>query len=274
MIQAGAQAARHYDDHDVWYRALWGDRLHHGLWQAGVRDAREASERLLRTVADAAGLAPGVRVCDVGCGYGGPARWFAGQTGAEVVAVTNSAKQAAFARAATTDPRISIVHADWLENDLPTGAFDVALALESLAHFADPARAVAEMARVVKPGGRLVVAGWMAGEVVPGWVERWVLGPIRRTGESPGLAGEAEHRCWFAAAGCGEIEVARFGGQVGRTWSVALAGAAKALLTDRLLLAEALRHPRRSLRLAASALRIRLAYHCGWLDYGVFTATR
>jgi len=83
-----------------------------------------------------------------------------------------------------------------------------------------------------------------------------------------------EHRCWLAAAGCRGIEVARFGGQVGRTWSVALAGAAKALLTDRMLLAEALRHPRRSLRLAASALRIRLAYHCGWLDYGVFTATR
>jgi hypothetical protein len=35
-----------------------------------------------------------------------------------------------------------------------------------------------------------------------------------------------------------------------------------------------LRHPLQAWWLALSAVRIRLAYHCGWLDYGLFTATR
>jgi tocopherol O-methyltransferase len=264
--------ARHYDALDLWYRALWGDHLHHGIWRAETRDRREAAENLLRAVAAAARISPGERVCDVGCGYGGPARWLAEETGAEVVAVTNSARQAAFARAATGEARVSFLSADWLENDLPAASFDAVVAIESLAHFADPARAIGEMARVAKPGGRLVVVTWMAGERVPPWVERWVLDPIRRTGESPGLVNAASFQAWFAAFRLRGIRVERFGGQVARTWPAAIRAAGKALVFNRKLRADALRHPFRTARLAAGAMRIHLAYRFGWLDYGIIRA--
>jgi tocopherol O-methyltransferase len=264
--------ARHYDALDLWYRALWGDHLHHGIWRAETRDRREAAENLLRAVAEAARISPGERVCDVGCGYGGPARWLAAETGAEIVAVTNSAKQAAFARAATGEARVDFLFADWLDNGLPAASFDAVVAIESLAHFADPARTIGEMARVAKPGGRLVAATWMAGERVPPWVERWVLGPIRRTGESPGLLNAAAFRAGFAAAGLRDIRVERLGEAVARTWSIAIFEAGKALVSNRTLRMDALRYPLQAIRLAASAVRIRLAYRFGWLDYGIIHA--
>ncbi|MGC4013959.1 MAG: class I SAM-dependent methyltransferase [Luteolibacter sp.] len=74
-------AARHYDTLDVWYRALWGEHLHHGIWLPETKDHAEATANLLQAVATAARLQPSMRICDVGCGYGGPARWLAANCG-------------------------------------------------------------------------------------------------------------------------------------------------------------------------------------------------
>lgn len=266
--------ATHYDALDRWYRALWGEHLHHGLWGPNTRDQKEASETLLRTLAMAARLGPGIRASDVGCGYGGPARWLAANTGAEILGITNSPAQAAFAREISSDPRVEIRLGDWRENGLPDGAFDAVLAIESLAHFADPAEAIAEMARVAKPGGRIVIATWMTGENPSACANRWLLDPIRGTGESPGLVDEVAYRKWLTEAGTVEVSIERLGPQVRRTWSNAMLSTLKALLRDRALLHDALGNPLRTWRLATSAARIWLGYRLGLLDYAIFTYAR
>lgn len=266
--------AAHYDVLDRWYRALWGEHLHHGLWRANTRDRQEASEALLHTLATAARLSPGMRACDVGCGYGGPARWLAANTGAEILGITNSPTQASFAREIPSDRRVEIRLGDWRANGLPGDTFDSVLAIESLAHFADPAEAIAEMIRVAKPGGRIVIATWITGENPSVRANRRLFDPIRRTGESPGLANEADYRKWLAEAGAVEVSIERLGQQVRPTWSNAMLSTLKALLRDHALLRDALRHPIRTWRLAASAARIWLGYRLGLLDYAVFTYAR
>lgn len=266
--------AAHYDALDRWYRALWGEHLHHGLWRADTRDRQEASEALLRAIATAARLSPGMRVCDVGCGYGGPARWLAAHTDAQVLGITNSPKQAAFAREMSSDPRVEIRLGDWQANGLPEGAFDAVLAIESLAHFNDPSAAIMEMVRVAKPGGRIVIATWMTGKNPSRRANRWLLDPIRRTGESPALADEATYRKWFADAGAVEVSAVRLGPQVRRTWSNAMGSALKTFFKDHALLRDALRNPVQTWRLAASAARIWLGYRLGALDYAIFTYAR
>jgi tocopherol O-methyltransferase len=266
--------ATHYDALDRWYRALWGEHLHHGIWRANTRDRQEASEELLRTLATAAQLGPSVRACDVGCGYGGPARWLVANTGAAVLGITNSPKQAAFAREISNDPRVEIRLSDWRANGLPDEAFDAVLAIESLAHFDDPAAAICEMVRVAKPGGRIVIATWITAKGPSRRANRWLLNPIRHTGESPGLANEAAYRKWLTEAGAMEVSTERLGPQVGRTWSSAMLCAVKTLFTDHALLRDAVRHPVRAWRLAASAARIWLGYRFGVLDYAIFTYVR
>ena len=94
------------------------------------------------------------RVLEVGCGWGDLAGWVARETGAEVVAVDLSPCMVELAREAGVDARLADVQ------DLPFGneMFDVAIAAWMLYHVPDLERALSELARVLRPGGRLVAA--------------------------------------------------------------------------------------------------------------------
>jgi SAM-dependent methyltransferase len=104
-------------------------------------------------VAAVAELCPG-RVLEVGCGWGELAEWIARETGAEVTAVDLSPRMVALARERGIDAAVADVQA------LPfgEGAFDIAVAAWMLYHVPDLERGLSELARVLRPGGRLVVA--------------------------------------------------------------------------------------------------------------------
>ena len=70
--QTSAAVAQHYDDLDPFYRELWGDHVHHGLWTTGLENPAQAVENLIACVARRLELDPGQHVCDAGCGYGAP----------------------------------------------------------------------------------------------------------------------------------------------------------------------------------------------------------
>jgi cyclopropane-fatty-acyl-phospholipid synthase len=61
------------------------------------QDLADAQRNKYRMIADHAGLAPGMRVLEIGCGWGGFAEYAAGERGCEVVGVTLSEEQAEFA---------------------------------------------------------------------------------------------------------------------------------------------------------------------------------
>ena len=92
------------------------------------------------------------RVLEVGCGRGEAAEWIARETGAEVVAVDQSERMVELARARGVDARAGDVQELPFEDE----SFDVVLAAWMLYHVADLDRGLAEIARVLRPGGRLV----------------------------------------------------------------------------------------------------------------------
>lgn len=94
---AGARKVgeRHYDlDHEM-YRAMLGERMIYtcAYWPA-ASDLDTAQEHKLDLVCRKLGLAPGMRVLDIGCGWGGFARYAAERYGAAVTGVTISRNQA------------------------------------------------------------------------------------------------------------------------------------------------------------------------------------
>jgi SAM-dependent methyltransferase len=129
-------------------------------------------------LADAASLKPGDRVLDVACGTGIVAREAArrvGETGS-VAGVDRNPGMLAVARREA--PGI-----DWREGlaeDLPfdEGSFDAALCQFGLMFFDDRVAALKEMARVVRPGGRIVVAVWDSLDRTPGYAA--VTGLLQR----------------------------------------------------------------------------------------------
>ncbi len=66
----GSDPAGFYDRMDEVMRALWGEHLHHGLWDRTDLDPRLAAEAGVRKIGKVLGLPPGSRIMDVGCGYG------------------------------------------------------------------------------------------------------------------------------------------------------------------------------------------------------------
>jgi SAM-dependent methyltransferase len=94
------------------------------------------------------------RILEVGCGWGELAQWLARDTGAEVVAVDLSPRMVALARERGVEARV----ADVQELPFEDGAFDVVVAAWMLYHVPELDRGIAELARVLRPGGRLVVA--------------------------------------------------------------------------------------------------------------------
>ena len=119
---------------------------------AQVHDAkRERDRRLAR---------PGAHVLDVGCGTGEDPRAMGALVGpgGRVVGLDSSGRLLAVARE-RTGPRhgpLEWVHGDAQRLPFGDGEFDAARVERVLMHVADPARVVAEMAGVVRPGGRVM----------------------------------------------------------------------------------------------------------------------
>jgi tocopherol O-methyltransferase len=264
--------ARHYDELDPFYRELWGEHLHHGLWVTGRESPEEAAKTLVDHVADLAEIGPGTEVCDVGCGYGATARMLAATRGARVTGVTVSAAQHRIASAHENE-NLRFLVTDWQRNDFPPERFDAVIAIESTEHMADRARVFAEAFRVLRPGGRLVVCAWLAGRR-DGFHAR----TLRKIAEEGRLAGgmdtAAEYLQHIRAAGFGEARWTDESRRVRRTWRVCTMRVARRLLSDRAARAY-LRDAANANRIfAATVPRIWLAYATGTMRYGVFRAVK
>jgi tocopherol O-methyltransferase len=248
---------------------VWGEHVHHGLWTSGSESPEEAAVALARYVADAAGLSAGASVVDVGCGYGAVARLLAREREASVVGLTLSAAQAAAAPAVAG---VSLLVRDWLANGLDGAAFDAAIAIESLSHMPDKPRAFAELGRVVRPGGRVVIVDWLTRES-PGPVEtRLLLRPICEEGHLPSMHSMGEYAALLRASGFAVDRAEDLTARAARTWSVVIARLVPLVARDRRLLGALLRSG--EARFGLSLLRIPLAYRLGSMRLGLLAAQR
>jgi arsenite methyltransferase len=135
--------ARLYESDAV--RWLLDDQLHPG------------GERLTLRLAELAGVARGSRVLDVACGSGATALLLARELECDVVGVDLGARAIEQAtEAAQPGTRFMLGDAEALP--FPDAEFDVALSECSLCTFPDKPRAIAEMARVLRPGGTIAIA--------------------------------------------------------------------------------------------------------------------
>jgi ubiquinone/menaquinone biosynthesis C-methylase UbiE len=92
------------------------------------------------------------RVLEVGCGQGWASEWIKDELGAEVVAVDQSERMVELTRRRGVDAHVGDVQDLAFED----GSFDAALAAWMLYHVPDLDRGLSELARVLRPGGRLV----------------------------------------------------------------------------------------------------------------------
>jgi len=159
------------DSYDEWtedgiLEFYWGEHIHLGHYGSPPRntDFLTAKSDFVHEMVRWGGLADlpaGTKVLDVGCGIGGSSRILAKDYDLDVTGVTISPKQVERATL-LTPPGVTARFAvdDAMNLSFPDASFDVVWSVEAGPHMPDKAVFAKELLRVLKPGGKLVVADW------------------------------------------------------------------------------------------------------------------
>src|SRR6266487_6700553 len=127
---------KHYDVLSPYYRSLWGEHLHHGYWIRGNETKEKAQLQLIEYLAQVAGIKPGRRILDVGCGFGASSIFLARNYRAQATGITISPIQVEMANQAAAREN---VNAKFLLMDAEAmklnHSFDVVWSVESIAHY-------------------------------------------------------------------------------------------------------------------------------------------
>ncbi len=135
----------HYNLGNTFYEAWLDETMTYSSarFSSPQQSLAQAQTNKYEAIADAAGLEPGMRVLEIGCGWGGFAKYAAAERGCEVVGVTLSEEQAAYARKTVAEAglsdRVEIAIKDFRQID---GQFDAVVSIEMIesvdeTHWAD-----------------------------------------------------------------------------------------------------------------------------------------
>jgi cyclopropane fatty-acyl-phospholipid synthase-like methyltransferase len=254
--------------------AAFGRHVHWGYWAdpdatvTSGADYAVAAEELCRRVCDAAPIRDGMRVLDVGCGFGGTIASLNERfRNLDMTGVNIDARQ--LARAAETVRPINANRTAWVEADacaLPfeAGQFDAVLAVECAFHFPSRAKFLAEAARVLRRGGRLALSDFIPAPEGLASLRQYDNDDATR--ESYGrvnlLCSEGEYRALATAAGFTELRFEDITPHTMPTYAFLKSTAASWQFTGHL---KAYRQATR---------RLEVASRVGWLRYTIVSATR
>jgi cyclopropane-fatty-acyl-phospholipid synthase len=153
---------QHYEVTPAFFEQVLGPRLKYscGLWREGVTDLATADEAMLALSCQRAEMADGMRVLDLGCGWGSLSLWLAEHyPGCRVLAVSNSKPQREFivGRCAQLGlDNVEVLTAD-VNHFAPEQRFDRVLSIEMFEHVRNHELLLARIADWLEPDGKLFV---------------------------------------------------------------------------------------------------------------------
>jgi len=256
------QIKEHYDSLAFIYRTFWGDHIHHGLFRDSESPA-EAQLKMLSHCAEILGLRGGEEVLDVGCGHGGTLIYLAHAFGCRGTGLTISPKQARIANEhvsrAHLGETLSFLIGDADSFSFPANDFDLVWVMESSEHFFDKSRFFRNVARTLRPGGKLLLAAWT------GSMDNPKVAEVARIFLCPELWTAEQYESAIESAGMRLTCCEDLSANVIRTWEVCRERVAMAKPVLKLM-------PRAVQEFAAGMELILEAYRTGDLTYSVMSA--
>lgn len=161
-IDTATANEQHYELPAAFFERVLGPRMKYSsaLWTDGVETLEQAETAMLELTTFRGGLEDGMRVLDLGCGWGSLSLWIAEHfPRCEVVSVSNSAPQRMFIEACARRRGLRVPHvvtAD-MNGFEAQGRFDRVFSIEMFEHMRNYGALLAKIGRWLTPDGRLFV---------------------------------------------------------------------------------------------------------------------
>ncbi len=180
------QTLNHYQN---WWRLNNNLAVHYGIWDKDTKNFQESLSNTNKYMADISELSPGEIVLDAGCGVGGSGFYLVENYHCIVEGITLSEKQLQLANEAKEKRKYdNIVFSlqDYSNTEFADQSFNLIWAIESVTSALDKSKFANEAYRLLKPGGRLVIADYFKSnnhrsdekQLLEKWRKLWSMAPF------------------------------------------------------------------------------------------------
>ena len=136
--------------------------IHYGYWDEEVKSFPQSLLRMNEVMIEAAAITASDNVLDAGCGVGGSSIFIASVLGCKVTGITLSERQAqqaiVNAKQKGMEALVDFKVMNYAATTFPDESFDVVWGCESICYADNKKQLIKEAFRLLKPGGRLVMA--------------------------------------------------------------------------------------------------------------------
>lgn len=156
--------------------------MRYGFWRPGVWTYPSAQNEENLELAYLGGLSVGDKIIDIGCGFGGSVVWLAKNYKTCVTGIAVSEKEISIARAYAKRRSISdstfFIVGTGEHTGIADSSFDIVWMIESVSAIYDKATLLEEAYRLLRPGGKIIVADLFLSREVIGWGESKLMNVI------------------------------------------------------------------------------------------------
>ena len=179
---------QYYKESENAYKDSWDLKtslaIHYGYWDEKVKSFPQSLIRMNEVMMETAGIKSTDHVLDAGCGVGGSSIFLAKTLGCKVTGITLSERQVGQARTnakdKAVDQLVDFEVMDYSNTHFPDASFDVVWGCESICYADSKEKFIKDAFRLLKPGGRLVVADGFVSKfenndklVIRQWLDGW-----------------------------------------------------------------------------------------------------
>jgi cyclopropane fatty-acyl-phospholipid synthase-like methyltransferase len=158
--------------------------IHYGYWDEKVKSFPQSLLRMNEVMVEVAQVRSSDVILDAGCGIGGSSIFLAKKIGCNVTGISLSEKQVHNARELTkqrgVESKARFEVMNYCATNFPNESFDIVWGCESICYADDKEQFIKEAFRLLKPGGRLVVADGFVTDLknndhpsIRNWLDGW-----------------------------------------------------------------------------------------------------